>query len=177
MSSLLRAKQALLVAAMTALLALSGMALVGCGGSSDSAEPANDAAEKPIADATASDESEITSLKDLEAAMSEAYMGMTDSGEGFYYASSADGSLCIVMAAEKGGDVVSFVGPATTNGNMVTVTDIENELSLTFEVQPQDDGTLMLDMGDLGKAQVAPCKVSEVLEAMDTLDTYGNAVA
>ena len=31
MSSLLRAKQALLVAAMTALLALSGMALVGCG--------------------------------------------------------------------------------------------------------------------------------------------------
>ena len=104
-------------------------------------------------------------------------MGVTDANEGFYYASSANGELCIVMAADTNGNTVSFVGPATVNGTMVTVSDISNGLSLTFDVQPQSDGTIVLDMGDTGKATVAPCSVSDVLTVMDALDKYGNAVA
>jgi hypothetical protein len=104
-------------------------------------------------------------------------MGVTDAGEGFYYASSANGELCIVMAADTSGNTVSFVGPATVSGDQVTVTDMVNGLALTFKVIPQSDGTVLLDMGSTGQALVAPCSVSEVLSVMQNLDTYGNALA
>lgn len=104
-------------------------------------------------------------------------MGITDSGEGFYYASSANGELCIVMAVDTSGNTVSFVGPATTSGDMITVKDIANGSSLTFQVKPQSDGTVLLDMGTTGSALVAPCSVSEVLDIMQKLDTYGKALA
>lgn len=102
--------------------------------------------------------SQTISLKDLESSMSEAYMGITDSGEGFYYASSANGELCIVMAVDTSGNTVSFVGPATTSGDMITVKDIANGSSLTFQVKPQSDGTVLLDMGTTGSAWWHPAR-------------------
>lgn len=180
MNTVLRMKKFALVAALGTLLALSGLALVGCGGgTSDSSktETSTSTESSSSANSSATENSADVTLKDLESAMSEAYMGTTEAGEGFYYAGNEDGSLVIIMVANTDGDVVSFVGPAETSGNMMKVTDMVSELSLAFSIEPQNDGTIIFDMGSEGKAQVAPCKVSEVLDVMDTLDTYGNSVA
>jgi|GEM_PF-3866725 len=172
MKSFKQLKKAILTVAFACLLAVSAAALAGCGGSSDSSTSGT-----ATSNAGSSSSSDEITLKDLESSMSEAYMGVTDAGEGFYYAASSDGSLCIVMAADTDGNTVSFVGPATASGDMVTVTDIANGSSLTFQVVPQTDGTILLDMGSTGSALVAPCNVSDVLSVMQTLDTYGNALA
>lgn len=173
-------KKTVLALAMTAALGLSGGMLAGCGGgsSTDAADSTDTATSSSSSSSnSSSSSSDEISLKDLESEMSEAYMGLTDSGEGFYYAGNADGSLVIVMALNDNGESVRFVGPAETQGNSVRVTDMVNGSTLTFSIEPQSDGTLLLDMGDAGSALVAECKASEVLDIMEQIDTYSTALA
>lgn len=51
---------------------------------------------------------------------------------------------------------VSFVGEGTLDEEnaIVTITDEVSEMSLGFGVEANDDGSLTLDMGDLGNATV-----------------------
>lgn len=172
-------KKTVLALAMTAVLGLSGGMLAGCGGGSSSNGTASDSKDTTTSNSSnsSSSSSDEISLKDLESEMSEAYMGLTDSGEGFYYAGNADGSLVIVMALNDNGESISFVGPAETQGNSVRVTDMVNGSTLTFSIEPQSDGTLLLNMGDAGSALVAECKPSEVLDVMEQIDTYSTALA
>lgn len=179
-------KKSVLALAIAATLGLSGGMLVGCGGgsadtaadtttdSSSSTDSSSNSSSSSDSSASSSDE---MSLKDLESEMSEAYMGVTEANEGFYYAGNADGSLAILVVLNDAGESVSFVGPAETQGNQVRVTDMVSGNTLTFSVEPQSDGTMLFDMGDTGKALVASCPPSEVLSIMEQIDTYSKALA
>lgn len=172
-------KKSVLALAIAATLGLSGGMLVGCGGGSEASDTEADTTTESssTSNSSSSASSDEISLTDLESEMSEAYMGLTDAGEGFYYASNADGSLVIIMVLNDAGESVSFVGPAETQGNQIRVTDMVNGSTLTFSVEPQSDGTMVLDMGDTGKAVVASCPPSEVLTVMEQIDTYSKALA
>ncbi|MDF2613277.1 MAG: hypothetical protein K0S71_1063 [Clostridia bacterium] len=119
--------------------------------------------------------SEDYNLTDLEGEMTEAYMGVTEAEEGFYYASNADGSLTIIIVADpKTAETASFVGKSEqVSDNQLTVTDETSGTSLTFSISPQDDGTLLLDLGNLGQAVIAECEPSVVLEAMQVVNDNG----
>ncbi|MEA5019660.1 MAG: hypothetical protein VB027_04755 [Gordonibacter sp.] len=169
-------KKSVIALAIAAILGLSGGALVGCGGGSGSSSSNTENSSSSAENKTNSSSDDV-SLKDIESEMTEAYMGITDTDEGFYYAGNADGSLAIVMALNNNGESVSFVGPAESQGNMIRVTDVVTNNTLTFSVEPQADGTLLLDMGDAGAALVAECKPSEVIAVMEQIDTYATALA
>lgn len=142
-------------------------ALTACGGT---AEPANDG----------TDESESTKITDLESVCDVAYMGVTEAGEGMYYAGASDGSFAVVLFANPETlETASFVGPCTIGDEgYLTVSDETNGLSLTFGVYQLEDGSYYLDLGEeLGGAVVAACEVSEVLDAMQTIDDGGIPVA
>lgn len=121
------------------------------------------------------EESEEGTLTDLESQISEAYMGVTDAGEGFYYAGNQDGSLAIILVANPStAETASFVGKCEqVSDNQLTVTDDASGTTLTFGVAAQDDGTLLLDLGDLGQANIAKCEASVVLEAMQVINDNG----
>jgi hypothetical protein len=119
-------------------------------------------------------------LTDLEGLVDVAYMGLTEAGEGMYYAGASDGSFAIVLFADPQSlNTVSFVGPCeVANDNQLTVTDQVNGLALTFSVYQLEDGSWYLDLGEeLGGAVVAACEVADVLTAMQTINDGGNPVA
>ena len=140
------------------------------------AETSAEAATKEADTAQAAEESsDEGSLKDLEGQMAEAYMGVTEAGEGFYYAGNEDGTFAIILVADpKTAETASFVGKCESAGeNQLTVTDDASGTTLTFGVTAQDDGTLLLDLGDLGQANIAKCEASVVLEAMQVINDNG----
>jgi len=114
-------------------------------------------------------------MTDLEDQITEAYMGVTDAEEGFYYAGNADGTLTVILVADpKTAETASFVGKCEDAGdNQLTVTDEMTGNTLTFGISKQDDGTILLDLGDLGQATIASCEPSVVLEAMQVINDNG----
>lgn len=107
--------------------------------------------------------------------ITEAYMGVAESGETVYYVGNGDGSKTGIffLNAEKMAHV-SFMGAATAtdqNGErLITITDELSGNSITFGVTVNDDGTITIDMGsELGKAILAKCEVSEAVDAIKTI--------
>lgn len=125
--------------------------------------------------APAEEGAEEAKLTDLESQIAEAYMGGTDAGEGFYYAGNADGTFAIVLVADPNTkETASFVGKCEkVSDNQVTITDDASGNTLTFGITPQEDGTLLLDLGDLGSAAIAKCEASVVLDAMQVINDKG----
>lgn len=174
-------KKRILALIFAAMMALS---MTACGGSdtsdTTSQDTTNDTTTAAADDTASNDTEEAFDWSSLEGELTETYMGMSEAGEGVYYGGNADGSLTILIYADpETSQVASFVGPCTDAGeDMLTVTDETTGNTMTFSVAAQDDGTILMDMGeDLGTATIAPCEVSEFLEAAETLDTYGDAVA
>jgi len=66
---------------------------------------------------------------------------------------------------------VSFIGDCGYNdeNGIEYITDDETGLTLTYTVEAQEDGSFLVDFGDLGAAAVVEADVAEVLEAMDTI--------
>lgn len=110
-------------------------------------------------------------------------MGVSDKGETFYYAESADGTQgAMIVLDPSTGQYVSFVGAVTNpQPTYVTITDATTGNTLTFEVtaaQSDDGGTAVaIDLGDQGKAVLAQCDINEVLQAMKQINDNGTPVA
>lgn len=133
---------------------------------------AEEEAEDEVAEEDTAEEAKLT---DLESQIVDAYMGITEAGEGFYYAGNEDGSLVIILVANpETKETVSFVGKGEqVSETQATVTDDATGNSLTFGITPQQDGTVLLDLGDLGQALIAKCETSVVLEAMQAINDHG----
>lgn len=182
---------------MTAALTLS-LGLVGCGGSggetkteekTETTEVVEETTnKKDDADAKADTKTDTKASKkatktppvteeqlDEIAEIPNAWMGMNEEGETFYYAESEDYG-CMVILNPDTSEYFAFAGPTTLVGdNQVQIEDEETGVTLTFEVTAADeDGNLVINMGDqLGEAVLAACDIDEVLEAFDVIAENG----
>ncbi len=111
--------------------------------------------------------------------ITDAYYGTTDAGEVFSFASNDDGSFCLVMAlSEDGSEYVSFLGAGTKNEDgTITVEDQTSNLTLTFGVTANDDGSYNLDMGDTGSADVEEAYIADVIDLLVYCTKYATPVA
>ena len=193
-------------AVCTVALALTmSFSLVGCGGGSSSSdsgssqtseEKKDDSSEEKTEDSSEektdesgssesgssdSSSSESSSSEKINVSSMSGYMGVSDKGETFYYAESTDGSNKGVMVVldPSSGNYVSFVGDVSNpQPDYVEIKDITTGNTLTFQVTAADqDGNVVIDLGDQGKAVLAKCDISEVVDAIKKIDRYGNAVA
>lgn len=193
-------------AVCTVALALTmSFSLVGCGGGSSSSdsgssqtseEKKDDSSEEKTEDSSEektdesgssesgsseSSSSESSSSEKINVSSMSGYMGVSDKGETFYYAESTDGSNKGVMVVldPSSGNYVSFVGDVSNpQPDYVEIKDITTGNTLTFQVTAADqDGNVVIDLGDQGKAVLAKCDISEVVDAIKKIDQYGNAVA
>lgn len=104
----------------------------------------------------------------LKSVLVEAYMGLTETGEGVYYAGSENGEIGLLMfLSSDASEHYVFVGPMADNGNgTLTITDERDGITLTFSVSAIEDG-VEIDMGDeLGTAILGEATVDEVIDAM-----------
>ena len=191
----------LTIAASAALVAMLGLAA--CGGSSSSASSASASASSASASAssasasTASASAESASASSAEASSAaassaassdkvdvsswtDAWMGVSDKGETFYYAESPDGTQGAMLVYDPSTNkYVSYVGSTSQPAeHYVRITDIQSGNALQFEVTAADEaGNVVIDLGELGKAVLAKCDISEVMKCFQTIDTYAEAVA
>ena len=147
------------------------------------AEPAAQTTSSDAASASADTSSPAAPSTDKAVAVSSfanAWMGASDLGETLYYAESADGLQgCLVVYNPETNEYVSFVGDTSvSDDNMVTITDIQSGLSITFGVKAADDGgNVVIDLGQQGMAALKACDVAEVVECFNVIGTYGDAIA
>lgn len=173
-----------------AMMVVLSLGLCGCGGS-DSKEESTEKTSAPAAtEASATEEPEAGSEEETETSdsgedediyeylknnLDTGRMGLTENGEGVYYAATSDCSTCLLVFADpESAKSANFVGPASItegdDGEYVTITDNDSGNSITFSVTQQEDGTWILDMGDLGMAAVEDCTVSECVDAFKAID-------
>ncbi len=177
------------IAASAALVAMLGLAACG-GGSSSASSSAASAASSNASTAATSQSATATASNATTTAASgqtvdvsswtDAWMGVSDKGETFYYAESPDGSQGAMLVYEPStNQYVSYVGDTSTpQEGYVRITDIQSGNALQFEVTAGDkEGNVVIDLGDLGNAVLAKCNISEVMKCFQSIDTYGNAVA
>jgi hypothetical protein len=167
--------------------------------SSSASESASTAAESSAAESSAAEEeateSEATESEATESEATEAdaaattvdvsefenaWMGVSDKSETFYYAESADGAKgAMVVLDPASGNYVSFVGAVSTpQEGYVTIEDETTGNSLTFEVSAADEeGNVLVDLGEQGNAILAKCDLSELQQAFQTINDNANAVA
>ena len=197
----------LAIAASAALVAMLGLAACGGGSSSASSASASSAAassatassaaassaaastEAESSEAAESAEAESAEASSAAAASGEtvnvstwtdAWMGVSDKGETFYYAESPDGTQgAMVVYDPSTNDYVSFVGNTSNpQEGYVRIDDVKSGLSLQFEVTAGDEeGNVVIDLGEQGNAVLAKCAIDEVMKCFQDIDTYGNAVA
>ena len=183
------------------LVALMSFTLVGCGDKKEAATTTTTATQAPKAteapaateaadttnDNTASDSSDdssssgqVTSMKDLEGILTAGYAGTPEDDEdsAILLAMNDDATFSVLVVVDaKSNENASFVGESTNNGDgTMTINDESSQTAITFGVEDNGDGTYTLDYGDLGKAVVAECEVSEVLDMMDTVDQNTSSV-
>ena len=119
-------------------------------------------------EATGAEEDYNKTYQDMGELLTECYSGETDAGETFIYASNDDGSFCSVLVIDQDDNYVSFVGEGTLDEEnaIVTITDEVSEMSLGFGVEANDDGSLTLDMGDLGNATVEESTIAVAVQGL-----------
>ena len=111
---------------------------------------------------------EITMEYDIDAIaanITEAYGGDTDQGEFIGFGVNEDGSFAIMLFFTEE-DHVTFVGPAVMDGNMVSIEDAVNGLTIVFEVLAADDEGLVLDFGDAGTGALEVISIESLMEAL-----------
>ncbi|MEA5060441.1 MAG: hypothetical protein EOM66_05355 [Clostridia bacterium] len=173
---------------ITVLVLVLSLMLTACGGKSEEAnvQVADEAVSEEEADIQVADEAvpaeeEGTEQGDLTALASEigtAAMGVTEAGETIYYAEAVDSSFAILVFYDlEQNQNVSFVGPVSADGNAITITDYNNGLSFTFTMEAAEDDAVVIDTGDSGLAVMQECDPMEVLDAMQAISDYSEALA
>lgn len=96
------------------------------------------------------------------------YMGTTDADETFIFSGNDDGSFCAVLVIGENDNYASFVGEGTADeeNGTITIVDEASELALTFGVTANDDGTVELDLGDLGTATLEEAVIANAVQAL-----------
>lgn len=182
------------------LVALMSFTLVACGDKKETTTTTTTATQTPKAteapkateeaktdssdDAASSDDNssseQVTSMKDLKGILTSGYAGTPtdDEDSAILLAMNDDATFSVLVVVDaKSNENASFVGESTNNGDgTMTINDESSQTAITFGVEDNGDGTYTLDYGDLGKAVVAECEVSEVLEMMDTVDQNTSSV-
>lgn len=181
------------------LVALMSFTLVACGDKKETTTTTTTATQAPKAteapkataeaktdssdDASSDDNSssgQVTSMKDLEGILTAGYAGTPkdDEDSAILLAMNDDVTFSVLVVVDaKSNENASFVGESTNNGDgTMTINDESSQTAITFGVEDNGDGTYTLDYGDLGKAVVAECEVSEVLDMMDTVDQNTSSV-
>ena len=92
--------------------------------------------------------------------ITEAYGGVMANGEYVGFASDEDGSFAVMFFFNQE-EHITFVGPASVDGNAVSIADEVNGLEITFTVEVAEEGHVAIDIGEYGAG---------VIEAMDTAD-------
>lgn len=176
------------MSAFLAMMVVLSLGLCGCGDSDSKKESTEKTSAPAATEASTTEEPEAGSEEETKTSDSgegdDRYeylknlydvgrMGLTEAGEGVYFASTSDGSNSMIVFAnpdtlESG----SFVGPATVSedGEHITITDETSGLSLTFSVTEYGEDAWLLDMGDLGQAVLGECSVSECIDALKDID-------
>ena len=110
--------------------------------------------------------------------LTECYKGETDSGETFVYAGNEDGTFCSVLVIDDEDNYCSFIGEGSYDeeNNIITITDEVSEMSLGFEVIPNEDGTITLDLGDLGSATLEEAAIANAVQALKYATENGTPV-
>jgi len=122
------------------------------------------------------DEYELDYYDWLESVLTHGYMGVTSDGGTIYCAMGDDYCVLVFLDADTARSA-SFVGPYTDHGDgAMTVTDMYNELALTFGVTNVEGGHL-IDLGDLGSAVVAEVSVVDVLQGLQVIEDQATPVA
>ena len=173
------------------LVALMSVTLVGCGDgdkkeaattttTATQAPKATEAATTTNGNTASNSSGRVTSMKDLEGILTTGYAGTPkdDDDSAILLAMNDEGTFSVLVVVDaKSNKNASFVGKSTNNGNgTMTINDESSQLAITFGVEDNGDGTFTLDYGDIGKAVVAKCEVSEVLKMMDTVDQNTSSV-
>lgn len=141
-------------------------------------EATEEAAEGEATEEAAEGEDAATTVNVSE--LENAWMGVSDKSETFYYAESADGTKgAMVVLNPETGDYVSFVGAVSSpQEGYVTIEDTTTGNSLTFEISVADEqGNVLIDLGEQGNAILGKCDISEVLKAFQSINDNANAVA
>lgn len=111
------------------------------------------------------------------------YYGITEAGEAVALVMTDDQTFAALAVANPDSmESVSFVGTMerleAEDGTIgYTITDEANGLALTFTADFADDGTALLDLGDLGQMLVTPCDQSEAFDLLNSIDANTEAVA
>ncbi len=168
--------------AMILALALC-FALVACGATETpkaSEKPA--ASVEPAAPAEAdagAEDAESADWYDYADIFTITYYGLTESDEPVVFVmNDAEDFAVLAVVDPDTMESVSFVGEMTlSEDGLYTITDTTSNLSLTFSAEFYEDGTVALDMGDLGSLAVMPCEQSEAFDLLNEIDASTSSVA
>lgn len=108
--------------------------------------------------------------------MDEGYLGQDTSGNDVVWMA---GPVYAVLAfVSPDGESASFVGELVDHGDgTASIADTSSGLEITFGVVLLDDGSVMLDIGDLGEIYLEPSDVDTAVDALMLIDAFGTAVA
>lgn len=106
------------------------------------------------------------------------FIGNDESGAPVVMALNQAGDYAIIIFGDNSDmTAVSFVGPITFSGEYATITDETNGMALTFSVTQSGEGSLTLDMGDIGRAVITAATKESVLETIRTaIENYRHIV-
>lgn len=97
------------------------------------------------------------------------FIGNDASGAPVVMAINAANDYAIIIFGDNSDmTAVSFVGPVIYDGDYMTITDEANGMALTCVVTEIGDGTIALDMGDVGYAVVNVATRENVLNTIKT---------
>ena len=171
---------------LTLMLALAMcLALVACGApaapaaSEEPAAPTESATTEDTAETEGGEEAATGDWYDYADIFTVTYYGVSESNEpvAFVMNETEDFAVLAIVDPETM-ESVSFVGEMTVSEDgLYTITDTSSELSLTFSAEFLDDGSVLLDMGDLGALAVMPCEQSEAFDLLNEIDASTEAVA
>ncbi|PKM71896.1 MAG: hypothetical protein CVU91_12155 [Firmicutes bacterium HGW-Firmicutes-16] len=167
---------------LTLMLALAMcFALVACGTPATpttSEEPV--ASTEPATEAAGGEETAaIGDWYDYADIFTTTLYGLSEAGEPVVFVmNDAEDFAVLAVVDPDTMESVSFVGEMTlSEDGLYTITDTTSELALTFSAEFYEDGSVALDMGDLGALAVMPCEQSEAFDLLNEIDASTTSVA
>lgn len=116
------------------------------------------AAYKDMTDATDEVIAAVSKV-DLLDYVDSAYFGVMEDGSVMYYLESDDGTFAaLVIENTDEAQYIKFIGSVSTdqNSGIITVTDRDKGYTFGFIAEANDDGSFLLNCGDLGQAYLEP---------------------